>query len=42
MHDHVADKRRAAHDELAAWTRDKAAGLRPGQSGTSSQARQAG
>ena len=42
MHDYVADKRRAAHDELAAWTRDKAAGLRPGQSGTSSQARQAG
>ena len=41
MHDYVADKRRAAHDELAAWTRDKAAGLRP-QSGTSSQARQAG
>ena len=28
MHDYVADKRRAAHDELAAWTRDKAAGLR--------------
>ena len=27
MHDYVADKRRA-HDELAAWTRDKAAGLR--------------
>ena len=42
MHDYVADKRRAAHDELAAWTRDKAAGLQPGQSGTSSQARQAG
>ena len=23
MHDYVADKRRAAHDELAAWTRDR-------------------
>ena len=39
--DYVAGKRRSAHDDLADWTRDKAAGLRPGASGTSSQARQA-
>jgi catechol 2,3-dioxygenase-like lactoylglutathione lyase family enzyme len=38
--DYVARKRAAAHEELAAWTRDKAAGLAPGQSGTSSGARQ--
>ncbi|MGS1107046.1 VOC family protein [Achromobacter anxifer] len=37
--DYVARKRRSAHDELAAWTRDKAAGLMPGASGTSSQQR---
>jgi hypothetical protein len=35
----VARKRRSAHDELAAWTRDKAAGLKPGATGTSSQER---
>lgn len=39
--DYVAGKRRSAHDDLADWTRDKAAGLRPGASGTSSQARRA-
>ncbi|MGQ3076138.1 MAG: hypothetical protein ACT7A5_34140, partial [Ferrovibrionaceae bacterium] len=37
--DYVEQKRRIAHEELAAWTRDKARGLRPGQSGTSSRAR---
>jgi catechol 2,3-dioxygenase-like lactoylglutathione lyase family enzyme len=36
---YVEEKRRAAHEELAAWTRDKAKGLLPGQTGTSSQAR---
>jgi catechol 2,3-dioxygenase-like lactoylglutathione lyase family enzyme len=41
VHDYVARKRGSAHDDLAAWTRDKAAGLRPGQTGTSSGARQA-
>lgn len=38
--DYVAAKRQRAHEDLAAWTRDKAQGLHPGQSGTSSQARQ--
>ena len=37
--DYVARKRRSAHDDLAAWTRDKAAGLMPGATGTSSQQR---
>ena len=41
MHDYVDRKRRSAHQDLADWTRDKAAGLHPGQSGTSSQARRA-
>ena len=41
MQDYVAGKRRSAHEDLAAWTRDKAAGLHPGQTGTSSHARRA-
>ena len=38
--DYVAAKRRLAHEDLATWTRDKAQGFLPGQSGTSSHARQ--
>lgn len=40
-HDYVQAKRASAHEELAQWARDKAAGLKPGQSGTSSGARRA-
>ncbi|PND35211.1 glyoxalase [Achromobacter pulmonis] len=37
--EYVSRKRRSAHDELAAWTLDKAAGLKPGATGTSSAER---
>ncbi|WYX12040.1 VOC family protein [Achromobacter xylosoxidans] len=40
--DYVARKRRSAHEELAAWNRDKAAGLKPGATGTTSHARHHG
>lgn len=38
---YVAARRASAHEDLAHWTADKAAGLRPGARGTSSAARPA-
>jgi catechol 2,3-dioxygenase-like lactoylglutathione lyase family enzyme len=38
---YIEQKRAQAHADLAAWSLEKAAGLRPGDSGTSSQSRSA-
>jgi len=39
VEDYVNRKRHSAHAELAAWTREKAAGLMPGATGTTSRER---